>query len=329
MSRRTLPGLLVFLAFCATIIGTAAQSAPELALVQEIELPGTRGRIDHLAIDLAHRLLFIAALGGDAVDVVDLNAGRRASKLDGRHGPQGVLYLPALQRLLVANGQGDSVEALHEGHRQGVIAGLPDADNLRLDPQSGLVYVGYGNALAELDPRSMKIVRRLSLPGHPEAFQLAKAGGRIYVNVPSASAVIVLDRESGRTIATWSVTPHGGNFPMALDDTGHRVFVGTRKPPALLAFDSESGALVAQAPLCGDADDLFFDGLRRVVYGICGDGRVAIVPQTDASHFGRARRLSTADGARTGLFSPELKTLFVAAPARAGRPARLLVYRTE
>jgi len=331
MSRpRTLPfQLLVLLAFRAALAGVSAPSPPDLTLVQEIELPGTKGRIDHLSIDLDHRLLFIAALGADAVDVVDLQAAHRVARLDGRREPQGVLYVPALQRLLVANGAGGTIEAFHETRRESVIADLPDADNLRLDPRSGLVYAGYGSALAEIDARSMKILRRFPLPGHPESFQLASTGQRIYVNVPAISSVVVIDRESGRTIATWSLAPRASNFPMALDEAGHRLLVATRKPASLVAFDTESGAQLAESPLCGDADDLFVDAQRRVVYAVCGEGQIAVVPRTDADHFGPARRMQTADGARTGLFVPSLKTLFVAAPARAGRSARLLLYRAD
>ncbi|GAC1530392.1 MAG: hypothetical protein NVS2B4_09250 [Ramlibacter sp.] len=320
--------LLGFIALLLAICCNAALSA-DLQLLQEIELPGTTGRIDHLAIDVEHRLLYIAALGGDTVDVVDLRDGRRVAKLDGRQEPQGVLYMPALQRLLVANGRGGTVEAFRDNRRESVIVDLPDADNLRLDPRSGLVYVGFGNALALIDPRSMKVLRRLPLPGHPEGFQLAGTGEHIYVNVPAVAAVVVLDRGSGRTVTTWNVAPRAGNFPMALDHTGHRLFIATRKPAALVALDSDSGALVAEVPLCGDVDDLFFDAARRVVYGVCGDGQVAVVPQPDADHLGAGRRIRTANGARTGLFVPTLETLFVAAPARAGRPARLLVYRAE
>src|SRR3954467_14247257 len=116
--RTLLLKLLAWVALCAAMAGAAAPSPADLALVQEIELPGTQGRIDHLSIDLEHRLLFIAALGGDAVDVVDLEAARRVGKLEGRRGPQGVLYVPALQRLLVANGSGGTIEAFQGTRRE-------------------------------------------------------------------------------------------------------------------------------------------------------------------------------------------------------------------
>jgi hypothetical protein len=59
-----------------SIGGAAAQPPPSapLQLEEKILLEDVRGRIDHLAIDLTHKRLFVAELGNDTVGVVDLNA---------------------------------------------------------------------------------------------------------------------------------------------------------------------------------------------------------------------------------------------------------------
>ena len=57
----------------------APPSAPPLRRVRVIELPGVEGRIDHLAVDVQARRLYVAALGNDTVEVIDLAAGRPAS----------------------------------------------------------------------------------------------------------------------------------------------------------------------------------------------------------------------------------------------------------
>lgn len=61
------------------------------------------------------------------------------------------------------------------------------ADNVRLDPQVKLAYLGYGDvALAVIDPQQVKQIGDVKLDGHPEAFQLEQNGPRIFVNVPTA-----------------------------------------------------------------------------------------------------------------------------------------------
>jgi hypothetical protein len=309
----------------------APASAPGTGLreVGQIELPDVRGRIDHLAIDLEHHRLFVAALGAGEVEVVDLDAGRRVARLQGLPDVQGLAFAQASQRLFVAVGGAGKVVAFEHGRQVASAAGLPDADNLRLSPSGDRLFVGYGDALAIMDPQSLRIVDKVSLPGHPEAFELAARGAEIYVNVPEAAEVVVVDQGAGKATTSWSIKPEAANFPMAIDEAGRRLYVGTRRPPALLAFDTATGRRVAEAPLCGDVDELFLDPQAGRLFAVCGEGRVDVFAWRDAGGFEAARPLATAPGARTGLFVPSMRTLFVAAPAGSSGPARLLVFRVE
>src|SRR3989442_1385906 len=76
------------------IVGSAHAGA--LRLVQTIPLPGVEGRIDPMAIDMAGQRLFIAALGNNSVEVLDLHAGKRVRSLTGFREPQGVAWTSQL-----------------------------------------------------------------------------------------------------------------------------------------------------------------------------------------------------------------------------------------
>lgn len=318
--------LLTVLALAALIPTGAAAS---VTLAARIDLPGTTGRLDHLAIDLDHQQLFVAALAANEVDVVDLKASKRDARLEGRREPQGVVFVPATQRLFVANGDGDSIEEFKSQHRETAIEQLSDADNLRLDTAHLHLYAGYSNGLAVVDTASLQVLERLPLPGHPEAFELALAGRQVYVNVPSVGAVVVLDRRTRKEIARWPIAPAAANFPMALDEPAHRLFIATRAPAGLQVFDTASGRRVAQQRLCSDADDLFIDTERRRLYAVCGEGRVDVIGLGEGDQYGSIQTVETSPGARTGLLVPALKELFVAAPAARGRLAAVLVYRID
>ncbi|HEY1225960.1 MAG TPA: hypothetical protein VGF26_01440, partial [Ramlibacter sp.] len=190
----------------------------------------------------------------------------------------------------------------------------------------GLLYVGYGSALAALDMRSLDVAHRFALRGHPEGFQLSAS--RIHVNVPAASAVVVLDLATVTTTATWSIAPAAANFPMAIDATTRRLFVATRRPAGVLAFDPESGRRIAQLPICADADDLFV-GAGGQLHAVCGDGHVDTIRESAPGRYEVSQRVATAEGARTGLFVPALRRLFVAAPARGRQQAAILVYQVK
>jgi hypothetical protein len=305
--------------------------AQALVLDRTIALPDVRGRLDHLDIDVEGNRLFLAALGAGSLEVIDLGSARRVARVAPLGAPQGVAYLPRSHRLVVASGGSGRLDAYDAIGSAAVasVVDLDDADNLRFDAAANQFFLGYGQALAVLDPQTLQVVRRWALAGHPEAFAVESTGPYVYVNVPSASHIAVVDRRSDRIAATWPVTGASGNFAMALDAASHRLFVATRRPALLLAYDTESGKRVAELAICGDADDLFFDSMRRQLYAVCGEGKVDVVRQRDPDHYEVGERVATAPGARTGLFVPARSTLFVAAPARAGVSAEIRAYRIQ
>src|SRR5207249_1244169 len=143
---------------------------------------------------------------------------------------------------------------------KGRVTGVDDADNLRFNAKARRIYLGYGEgALGIIDPEAMKLTGRIALAKHPGSFQLEEDGPRIFVNVPDAGHIAVVDRTAGKVTAMWPVDEFHANFPMVLDEAQHRLFVGCRTPARLLAFDTQSGKRIADAPLSGDIDDLFFD----------------------------------------------------------------------
>ena len=309
-----------------------ARPAPAQSLVLDrtIELPDVRGRLDHLDIDGEGNRLFLAALGAGSLEVIDLGAAKRVARIAPLGEPQGVAYLARSHRLVVARGSSGRLDAYDDpGAPSRSVVHLDDADNLRFDGATNQLFVGYGQALAVLDPQTLQVVRRWALAGHPEAFAIESSGRYVYVNVPSASHIAVVDRRSDRIAATWPVAGASGNFAMALDAAAHRLFVATRRPALLLVYDTQSGKRVGELAICGDADDLFFDSTRRQLYAVCGEGTVHVIRQRDPDHYEVSERVPPAPGPRTGRCLPGRSTLFVAAPARAGVSAEIRVYRVQ
>jgi hypothetical protein len=289
-----------------------------LDLAGTIALPNTKGRIDHLAIDLASHRLFVAEVANGTVDEIDLKAGKVVGRIVGLTKPQGVAWLPAARELVVACGDG-SVRFYNAGRHEVARIDLgDDADNVRVDSRNGHVVVGYGKgALATIDAARHKVLARLRLPGHPEGFQLF--GTRAYINVPDDGSVIAADIDQGHQIARWSTGFHRLNFPMAVDPSGKTITIAYRLPAALATMETASGKILSMKSACGDADDLFL--VRDHVLLVCGAGHVDVIGRV-----GSSERVETAGGARTGLYVPELDTLFVAVPARSG-PAAIWVLK--
>ena len=306
-----------------------AQEGTMLQPVRTIPLPDVEGRIDHLAVDLQGQRLFVAALGNNTLEVLDLTAGTRLHTITGLHEPQGVVFLPESNTLVVTNGHTGTCE-LFDGttfqHRS-TITLASDADNIRYDVATHTLYVGYGaGALGLIDATRAQHRGDIPLQGHPEAFQLEQAGPRIFVNVPSAHHIAVVDRAARAVITTWPLQDAAANFPMALDETHHRLFVGVRTPPLLLVLDTASGKEMARVPTVGDVDDLFYDAPHRRLYIAGGAGSLSMVAQEDADHYTPVATIPTASGARTALWVPELRRLYLAVPHRGTQGAEIRVY---
>jgi hypothetical protein len=119
------------------------------------------------------------------------------------------------------------------------------------------------------------------------------------------------------------------NYPMSLDERGHRLFVGTREPARLLVVDTVTMQLLATVPCVGDSDDLFYDARRDRVYVIGGEGYLDVFDAAPPARYARLAHIATRAGARTGLWSSELDRLFVASPLRDGRPAEVDVFGAQ
>ena len=311
-----------------TVDAHAGETTP-LRLVQTIPLPNVDGRIDHMAVDIKGQRLFIAALENNTVEVLDLRAGRHIRSITGLHEPQGVSFIPEFNKIFVANAKNGACDVF-DGSSFQLIKSInfsEDADNIRYDATTRRVYVGYGGGgLGIIDAATGDQLGDIRLEGHPESFQLEKSGTRIFVNIPTAQKIVVVDRDKRATTTSWPTAGATANFPMAFDETHHRLFVGFRKPARLIVFDTESGKVVANLESPGDADDIFYDSARQRIYISGGDGFVAIIQQQDADHYKTLAKIPTASGARTSLFVPELSRLYLAVPHRGAQRAEIRVY---
>lgn len=312
---------------CVSLTCSGAESDP-LRLEKEIPLPGVEGRIDHFAADDTGQRLFIAALGNGSVEIVDAHKGERAGEIKGLKEPQGTFYDTKRSLLYVATG-GDGRLRIYNGttlELQQTVEFGDDADNIRYDRRDDEVWVGYGSGWIGIVNSTGQKVGAVELGAHPESFQFEEHGDHVYANVPKQLGIGVIDRKKHMMIAKWGLGIHLANYPMALDESNKRLFVGCRLPARLVVLDTNSGRIISSLPTVGDADDVFYDARRRLIYVIGGEGAVEVFSQHDPDHYESVGKEQTAPGARTGLFAPSANHLYVAVPHRSSQIAKILVY---
>ena len=196
-----------------------------LTLRTRIPLPGVYGRMDHYGWDSKRGVLIVSALGNDTVEIV--NSWKRVHTITGLEHPQASVYVPGVDRIVVSSQSGKL--RFYDAETYNLLKMLDfgtdtDTDNMRYDPLSKRVYVGYGRgtrgALAIVDPSAMERMEEFKLGSHPESFQLERDGPRIFVNLPDQGAIGVIDRKTG-ALTKWQIPSHTNTLAMALDEASY------------------------------------------------------------------------------------------------------------
>jgi DNA-binding beta-propeller fold protein YncE len=302
-----------------------------LQLVQKIPVPNVAGRIDHFTAFPKRRLLIFAALGNNSMEIVNTFQAKVVQSIKGLNEPQGVLYVPGLDKIFVANA-GNGVVKVYDGKTYALRKSIEfgeeaDTDNLRYDEDSKRVFVGVVGGIGVIDAVSETRVGKdlKGSGGHSESFQVEKKGSRIFVNVPEDGSVVnVIDRKTGE-LTKWGLNGVKANYPMALDEENHRLFVVTRRPPFVMVLDTNSGKEIARIPIGGSCDDVYYDGERKRIYAIAGEGFISVIQQNGPDHYTLSANIPSAIGVRTGIFYGT--SLYVGVPAGGLEPAQIWNYQ--
>jgi DNA-binding beta-propeller fold protein YncE len=299
-----------------------------LERVATIPLKGKAGALDHLAIDSKNSRLFVANQSNDTLDVVDLKNNKLLKQVSGQKEIHGIAYAADLDRIFVGNGEG--VCNAIDGKDYRVLKSIPvrGADSVRYDPGKQHVFVAGAKALVVIDAKALKRVTAIKLPASPHGFQVASKLPRAFVNTGPPCVVAVADTDKNDIVASYPFEKDKRIGPLALDETGGRIFVGLRGKPRLAVLDLETGKEVASVLIPDGSDDMFFDAKNKRIYVSCNTGFVAVVQQADRDHYESVANVKTIKGAKTSAFDPTTRRLYVAVPRQAGKDGpEIWVYR--
>jgi DNA-binding beta-propeller fold protein YncE len=319
-----------------------AQEKHVFDLVETISIPKLKGRIDHMDVDVRGQRLFIAGLENGTVEVLDLHSAKWLESIPGFKKPQGIVYVPALKKLIVASGddgmlrvfRGDTLQPLTTIHLD------LGANRLVYDSERKLLYVGYGGKdagktygeVAVVDVTTDQKVADIPVAAHPSQLLLDSAGQRLFVFVSVLNQVQVVDTASRKVLATWPVSSQR-NGDGAIEASAHRLFLGTHTPPRMIVMDSRTGKEIASLPTVEGMDGVFFDATRHRIYVSGGrenaSGNVIIYQQQNADQYQTLATIPTRAGAGTSFWSPELNRYYVAAPSSGQEQAAILVFAPQ
>jgi DNA-binding beta-propeller fold protein YncE len=302
-----------------------------LVLVKTIPLAEVTGGFNHMSADGAKGQLFATATTIKTVEIVDVKSGKLARSLPG-DGAAAALFAPEFNQLYVTRNR---KVCIYDGDHFDLVTNvdLPGSvDELEYNPAAKQLYIGCmtsnNTAIAIIEVPDGKLEGEIKLSDKPQGFAAEQKGSRLYVNVPRRNEVVVLDVKSQSVIANWALMDAGMNYPMALDEADHRLFVGCRRPARLVVLDTGNGREVASVPIDRDTDDMSYDAVHRRIYVASGAGFVDVIKQLDADHYQASEQISAPAGSRNCTFSAAANEFYLAIPRRGNQGAEILVYKT-
>jgi DNA-binding beta-propeller fold protein YncE len=327
-----------YLSHAQTAEGKESTSPAPLRLTQSVALPGISGDFDHFAVDLNGHRLFLAGEDHKTIEVLSLTTGKSLISLTGFGTPHSILYLPEKDELYVTDGADGTIKILRGSDYQviGNIKLVEGADSIGYDRESGHFFVVTGGKdvpldhsfLTKVDLPARKPVGEIRFESnHVEAMALEQAGPRLFINVTDKNEVAVVDRKAMKISARWTVGVARENSPIALDESGKRLFVVCRKPAMLVVMNADTGAIIASLPAAARADDVVYDRENHRVYVPGGEGYISVFAQKDPDHYQLVAKVPSAPGAKTAILVPQIHRLFVAAsPGETTAEAKVLTF---
>jgi DNA-binding beta-propeller fold protein YncE len=149
-----------------------------------------------------------------------------------------------------------------------------------------------------------------------------RKGEKLYVNLTGTDEVGVVDLATRQLIARWPLPDAHEAHAIVLDEPNHRLFVASRKPAQFIVFNLDTGKVVASLPCVGVNSDMSLDVTRKRIY-VTGSEAASVFEQEDADHYRHIAEVPTAYRAKSSVFVPELKRLYVAVSGKGKPDAKL------
>ncbi len=330
--RQSLKICIMTLALCPLTV--MAQEKLPLKLIATIPMPGFTGDFDHFGLDLKGNRLFLASEDQKTVEVFDLRTGERIHSIKGFGQPLTMAYLAESNRLIVTDGGDTDAVELVDCKEYKIIDTLKlgkGVDHGVYNPRSGHFYVENGggpdgktHSLSIIDTKSFKQVGEVSgLPGNSnEGMVMDHEGKKLYVNLTGTDEIGVIDLNTRQLVARWPLPDAHVAHAIALDEPNHRLFTATRKPPQFIVFNTDTGKVVITLLCVGVNSDMSRDVARKRIY-VTGSETASVFEQRDADHYEHIAEVPTAYRAKSSIFVPQLKRLYVADSGKGKPEAKL------
>lgn len=281
----------------------------------------SNGGWDYIAVQPNSNRVFTSH--GNQVNVVNKNTGDSIGIINGIIGVHDIAFIPSLNKGYTSNGKLNNVfvfDLTTLAVKDSIATGTnPDA--IFYDDYSKKIITCNGRSkdLTFIDPITNKVVATVAVGGKPET-AVSNNAGKIFVNVEDKNEIVVINANTFKVDAHWSLLPGEAPTGLVIDTKTNRLFAACGDNNFLVVADATTGKIITQLPIGKGCDGAAIDPALKNIYTSNGsDGTITVIHEDTKDKFTITETIITKKSARTICIDEATHKLYL--PAADTEPA--------
>lgn len=309
--KKTTPNTVIALGILLFTNAAVAYAQPAFKVINTFKI-ASAGGWDYLAVQPNSANLYVSH--GTQVNIINKITGDSIGIIPNTIGVHGIAFIPSLKKGYTSNGRLNNV-TVFDLNSFAVMDSIqvgqnPDAIFYDAFAKRIVTCNGRSQDVSFIDPVTNKVTATVAVGGKPET-AVSNGAGKIFVNVEDKNEIVVIDANTFKAIAHWSLLPGEAPTGLAIDTITKRLFAACGDNNHLIVLDAEKGNMVADIAIGKGCDGAAFDTALKNIYTSNGEGTMSVIHEDSKDKYTLSETVQTKKGARTIALDEQTHRLYL------------------